>query len=521
MDYTKTAKSLWDNLVSDGQKLFKTQFKRDSEKEIDTFSLNIDGFKFICKEILVTSLNQGPILYYQCQLLRIPESDDKKYKFISFDHTLNPNDDSFFIFIPTDKVSNPNLRNGKPTEGTIGEINTDSGRIELKKFISDCCLATYDASLTTEEHDSLNEIEALFLQRCDVFGIESDLQVDTNVEKAYLVPIDQKDKFFKLEDDIPDDIIMTFNGSDDIHGNLPKRRDGVLISFKKSVLNDYWQHVTDKDKKKRSPRMSILLDKDAEKVDRGETLAQAGKPFDEELLITLDSKYKSHVNKYVEDQYKNPTGRQRRKQSSFPSSFSRSMSFGGIKEMVAPHLEPDTNIGVPGTGANTVSDFSNATKKKTQPKPYNKRKDITDLEMIGKYKKVTDFAEDIFDILERTIPRHKLSHPDDPGLTHRSIEKSVVPDPTHEPEQSIDVTDVTNSFDSPLHTNDNDEIIKNNVSFQFGAACIRPQKLTNGSGPISNVSISKGSNGVGSFAPDKITVLKSPVFRLKNTKRNV
>jgi len=445
--YTKAANHLWDDLITKGQKLFGIEFDRNIEKQTDEFELDIKGFKFTCQPYMAYSKNGNGYLYYRCQLLKSPG------KMVSFGHELNPDTNSFFIFIPT------------------GDTSCDE---QLKEYLSDCCQSTISEDDIPE---GLKQAEREFIKKCSDLDIEYDLQCDIPTERGYVITrTDLLPEFKKL--DIPNNIMMTFNGADP-NSDLPGRRGGVLISFKLKPINDgHWSLVTDKDKETRSPKMSFLQDKDAEKVRQGKTIYQKNKKIEEILDM-------------MEDQYKNPTGKHRRKQSTFPSSFHKSKSFGGITEMIKPQLEPDTNIATTG-GANRTSDYSNETSKKTLPKDYKKRKDATDIELLSKYDKVTDYVESVDSIIERTIPRRKLGHVDDNAVRPMELSK-VVPDPSNEPNSRIAA-----DLKPP--------------PFQIGMAAIRPQGITTSSGPVSNVATPKTLGGI-PFSPNKVIVIKSPKLR--------
>lgn len=121
-----------------------------------------------------------------------------------------------------------------------------------------------------------------------------------------------------------------------------------------------------------------------------------------------------------EDQIKSPTGKHRRSQSMFRSSFRKSKTFGGVTEAIAGSSipfkkEPSTHIDKE-SGARTDAPGEN---KKFRP--YNKRKDATD-------------NPDIIDpdIIERTIPGTKLGRTNDTTqrslTTNKIIPGSTAPD---------------------------------------------------------------------------------------------
>jgi hypothetical protein len=118
-----------------------------------------------------------------------------------------------------------------------------------------------------------------------------------------------------------------------------------------------------------------------------------------------------------EDQLKYPSGRYRRAQSQWRSSFHKSRTFGGVTEaiagaMIPPHLEKSGNVGL------VSAQRSNSSGEKKIMKPYNKRKDATDLPTIPPK------------IYERTVPGTRLGRTNDPSK--RSLTTNIVPSATEE-----------------------------------------------------------------------------------------
>ena len=404
--------------------------------------------------------------------------------------------------------------------------------------------------------DGLREAEILFLSKCKKLDIEYDLQCDTPKIRGYEIRDKNLAKsFVDLITDLPKDIIMTINDEDplsDLDGILKKRRGGFIISFHDKPIIDtseeneepisdsgHWQLLTDKDKKKRRPKMSFLQDDDAKKVDSGNTMAQQGHKMKE-----LDA------SGFSEDQYKSPTSKHRRSQAPFRSSFDpkSARSFGGITEqkypsdnkrefnklpsiagqMIPPYLEPSSSVASVGavkSGSPEIPVGRDGKSNKSLPKqsitskdPGERRKpkyrsDLTDI-LTSRYESPMDIEEQIDMALEDSQPRTRIGRTTDPSLYTRQIQLTrAVPNPSNEPSEKIAPEDETTVVPDDVAARERrGDISVDNPHFQVGAAGIRPQstgsaKDAGGSAPISNVSIQK--TGPGAFFPDKVTVTKS------------
>lgn len=129
-----------------------------------------------------------------------------------------------------------------------------------------------------------------------------------------------------------------------VHLNTDENRsDGVLFTFTlQSIQDGYWKPLPPYPK--REDFSPFAKPEDAKKVRAGKTIYQ--KSFKKQL--------ESSLGRLKEDQYKQPTGKHRRQQSAFRSSFSKSKSLGGCcKEdavagsSIPPQLDSSGNIGVP------------------------------------------------------------------------------------------------------------------------------------------------------------------------------
>lgn len=129
-----------------------------------------------------------------------------------------------------------------------------------------------------------------------------------------------------------------------------KRADGVLYTFTlQAIRDDHWKALPAYPKKAKREDLSILANpQDAKKVRAGKTIYQKS------FKNRLDSSLKKVA---PEDQYKHPTGKHRREQSAYRSSFKKSTTFSGMKEDVGaiagssipPDINSDSigNVGVP------------------------------------------------------------------------------------------------------------------------------------------------------------------------------
>jgi hypothetical protein len=153
-----------------------------------------------------------------------------------------------------------------------------------------------------------------------------------------------------------------------------------------------------------------------------------------------------------EDQLKYPSGRHRRAQSQFRSSFHKSRTFGGVAEaiagnMIPPHLEKSSNVGLIG------AQRSNSDGESKKLRSYNDRKNAVDLpttppqpsnlavELPVTQTKPSKWSRrleklmkriDPDKILERTIPGTRLGRTIDQSKRHLYTGKAV-PDPEFGP----------------------------------------------------------------------------------------
>ena len=346
-------------------------------------------------------------------------------------------------------------------------------------------------------HKSLKTIFCLLDQYCKANGVFYDLVDDEPIRQGYLFRQKEQQKgltdyFIPYLDDLH--VLMNVDGD---------RKDGVLFTFDVQAITDdgHCVFLTEKDKqKKHNPKFSPLPNSDAERVRRGDTMYQGRE--DKKPLQRLDELLEKPIEKtdetleeiLDEDQYKFPSGKHRRVQAPFRSSFGVSKTFGGrptksLSESLngqplirEPGLDSfGTSIGL--TGAGRSSEFSpgemtNPEKRRVK----SPRKNIADLANLSppplNYERADFNAE-----LEQV-----------PALSKGEQLAQELVKPTDA------VLDTPVGIDLPAPR----------ISALGMPSGIRnqskPPTLTGGSAPISNVAITPGSGGA--FMPPKSTIKK-------------
>ena len=190
-------------------------------------------------------------------------------------------------------------------------------------------------------HPRLREVFHDFDDYCKDHGIFYSIVDDEADSQGYLIKKDQIDEVDNLIDYIQGAIERA-----QVHLNVDKnRKDGALLTFTIDSIQDdadegigHWDVVKGHpgkmgDAKKPGSREQWTIfarPEDARKVRAGKTpIQRTGNikakeaSFEEKLIKALLE------DPIEEDQYKSPTGKHRRDQSAFPSSFGKSRTFGG------------------------------------------------------------------------------------------------------------------------------------------------------------------------------------------------
>lgn len=177
------------------------------------------------------------------------------------------------------------------------------------------------------------------------------------------------------------------------------------------------------------------------------------------------------IDEIKEDQYKSPTSRHTRKQSSFPSSFGPSKSFGGIStrrkgnikieergisgEMQPVQFEPERNYGVVDAGRTSDDSMTDIGRKGLGTRSYKDRRDLTDLPTtVKKFSSLDPFYLDA--TYQHVVPGTKIGAPDDPKNRPLFTGKAV-PNAMHEPFAEVEGEEFEPEFDNVEIEFDDDE----------------------------------------------------------------
>ena len=130
-----------------------------------------------------------------------------------------------------------------------------------------------------------------------------------------------------------------------------------------------------------------------------------------------------HEHTFGEDQRKSPTGKHRRSQSMYPSSFKKSKTFGGVGEtvhgnMIPPQIERSTNVGL--ASADRTTTPGEQKKMKTQ------RKDLTDVPLVPPDLAAEQMIDRIDILIERTVPGTRIGRVRD-NSRRSLVTKKIVP----------------------------------------------------------------------------------------------
>lgn len=222
---------------------------------------------------------------------------------------------------------------------------------------------------------------------------------------------------------------------------------------------------------------------------------------------------KQITGRLKEDQYKSPTGKHRRSQTTYPSSFSKSKSFGGVTEARANNISGSSipmQLEIPIDYGINSAQRSNSDGEKKKIRPYNKRKDATD----------NPTAIEDEDLQERNIVTTKRGRTNDTSV-RRLTTRRIVPDLDHGPEKTDGPEGFSGSTLTDRINKSISRISKDNVKYPepdpmqdaakevnmrplgvFGPA---DKRQPNG-GPVSNVSIQHPNDRSFDNTAPKITV---------------
>lgn len=267
------------------------------------------------------------------------------------------------------------------------------------------------------DYSSLREISSRFEDICSKMGCEIDLVSDEPELQGFVL----KDK--SQADNIRDQILPDVEKYN-IHMEMDNTiKDGASFVFAiKPISDGHWKLLPKN--RKREDFSSFVNPEDARRVRSGQTMYQKNK----RLLDDIDLR--------IEDQYKSPTGKHRRDQSMFRSSFRKSRSFGGLSEGAAVvgssipiKKEPDTNIAL------RSANRSNSSGENKKMRPYSSRTgedrsnafDNPILPPFSRDRKnaVPRIGVGKKSVQERTIPGTRLGRTNDDSLRSISTKKLV------------------------------------------------------------------------------------------------
>ena len=241
----------------------------------------------------------------------------------------------------------------------------------------------------------IEDATTTFEDECNKLGYQINLTVDEEDIKKYVLeqPEACQQIHEKMLERLKDkNVEMTVE---------PQEKSGAIFTFtQKTITDDHWK----------------ILPKNPNKED----LSIFVNPTDAKKVRNKQTIYQRIDQRMGEDQYKHPTGKHKRTQSSFRSSFGKSKTFGGLSEAIAGNSipmkkEPDTNIAL------ASANRSNSSGEKKEMRPYNKRIDATDLPTT---------IDDRFLELERVTHGSQIGRA---GEERHGTTKKLVPDQTHEP----------------------------------------------------------------------------------------
>jgi hypothetical protein len=184
-------------------------------------------------------------------------------------------------------------------------------------------------------HPRLREVFHDFDNYCKEHGIFYSIVSDEADKQGYLIKKDNLDDLDNLIDWLQGVLERT-----QAHLDVDRdRKDGALLTFTlESIQDDHWDPMTGHPgamkgvSKKEDPGQFTIFAKpeDAKSVRAGKTTIQK-----KGNIKAKDASFEAKLIKALledpieEDQYKSPTGKHRRDQSMFPSSFGPSRTFGG------------------------------------------------------------------------------------------------------------------------------------------------------------------------------------------------
>jgi hypothetical protein len=180
--------------------------------------------------------------------------------------------------------------------------------------------------------ESLRAIERQFLDFCQRKGCFYDIRTDEQDIQRYLL----KDKSLEFE---LKEFLRIYLDRNDVLMKVEERPDGIMFTFTRKALHEQGSWKPLPKNPKREDYSPFANKKDAKRVRTGKTMYQK-------------NYFKN--KKLNEGQYKYPTTKHLRDQSSFPSSIGPSRSHGGVtEESVPPKIERPSNVGL--TSANRTN----------------------------------------------------------------------------------------------------------------------------------------------------------------------
>lgn len=331
---------------------------------------------------------------------------------------------------------------------------------ELSEGIPDCLKTMFDH----------------FVQFCDDHKAGYDIVCDESDQQGYVL----KDRSLTSR---LSEFLHPLADKHGVHVDVDeKRKDGVLFTFTLSSIEEgHWEKLSQE--REREEFSSYSNPDDAKRVRQGKTLAHMGKGHKLKLERRLDEVLG------LEDQYKWATRKRKRDFSARPSSFGKSVTFGGIRESVGSgsvaaaaaatsgnsipmFKEPPKDYGV-NQAVRTNSQGEPKNIKPTKVSQQDKRQDLTDAprtwpKNVGFLNVMrAAFAKAFGTLTERTMPSSSIGRPRDDskrGLPQRKPTPSPQTGrrksprgPVEEPEPEVDLS-------SPLEVSERKRVKRDDVA---------------------------------------------------------
>jgi hypothetical protein len=263
--------------------------------------------------------------------------------------------------------------------------------------------------------DSLKAICDHFVQFCEEHDSSYDIVCDESDQQGYVL----RDRSLARR---LSEFLQPLAEENGVYVDIDdKRKDGVLFTFTlDSIAEGHWEKLSPE--RKRAEFSSYSDPKDAARVRQGKTLAHMGKGHKLKFETNLDKA----LEDLTEDQYKWSSRKRKRDFSAYPSSFGKSVTFGGIKESVGTgsvaaaaaatsgnnipmFTEPPVDYGV-NQASRTHGHGEPRKIKPMKVSQKDKRQDLTDAPQTGFLSAMRSAFSEVLDsaITERTMPSSRI-----------------------------------------------------------------------------------------------------------------